>query len=556
MLLARKRGYDMKNTYIKIYGVIYILALLFIYFFTSISMIGFIIMTLIGIASFVIIGLYYYKMKTIEIERNEYKDKAKLIATAYLQETKKTAVNSSADSNKIKDMINEKMTEKNVGNEFTPSHSDITLNDIAGFKEVKDELYEIIDFLKQPSKYHSMGATIPHGILFEGPPGTGKTLLARAVAGEAGVKFLYTSGSEFVEKFVGVGAERVRKLFDSARESKEPCIIFIDEIDAMGGKRSSNGYNKESEHTLNQLLVEMDGFTKDNNYIVIAATNRKDMLDSALLRPGRFDRQIYVGLPTYEERIDVLKLHTKNKKIDNLDFESIAKKTQGFSNAELAALMNEAALLAVRFHQNAINDSLIDEAVDRVLMGPSKTTHQYTDKERKIVAYHEAGHAVAGLVLENAKKVEKVTIIPRGEAGGYNLMMPKEETFFPTKGSIHDEIVGLLSGRVAEELFFDDITAGASNDIEKATNLARRYVGSFGMGKMGLMKVDNQASQETQKKLDEEVNTLLKQCHEEATHIIKENKSLLDTIAKSLLEKETLLAQDIEKLYINVKEAA
>ena len=556
MLLARKRGYDMKNTYIKIYGVIYILALLFIYFFTSISMIGFIIMTLIGIASFVIIGLYYYKMKTIEIERNEYKDKAKLIATAYLQETKKTAVNSSADSNKIKDMINEKMTEKNVGNEFTPSHSDITLNDIAGFKEVKDELYEIIDFLKQPSKYHSMGATIPHGILFEGPPGTGKTLLARAVAGEAGVKFLYTSGSEFVEKFVGVGAERVRKLFDSARESKEPCIIFIDEIDAMGGKRSSNGYNKESEHTLNQLLVEMDGFTKDNNYIVIAATNRKDMLDSALLRPGRFDRQIYVGLPTYEERIDVLKLHAKNKKIDNLDFESIAKKTQGFSNAELAALMNEAALLAVRFHQKAINDSLIDEAVDRVLMGPSKSGRRYSERERKIVAYHEAGHAVAGLVLENAKKVEKVTIIPRGEAGGYNLMMPKEETFFPTKGSIHDEIVGLLSGRVAEELFFDDITAGASNDIEKATNLARRYVGSFGMGKMGLMKVDGQASQETQKRVDDEVNKLLQQCHQEALNILKENQFLLKTIAEALLQKETLLSKDIEKLYTNVIETA
>ena len=546
----------MKNTYIKIYGVIYILALLFIYFFTSISMIGFIMMTLIGIASFVIIGLYYYKMKTIEIERNEYKDKAKLIATAYLQETKKTAVNSSADSNKIKDMISEKMTEKNVGNEFTPSHSDITLNDIAGFKEVKDELYEIIDFLKQPSKYHHMGATIPHGILFEGPPGTGKTLLARAVAGEAGVKFLYTSGSEFVEKFVGVGAERVRKLFDSARESKEPCIIFIDEIDAMGGKRSSNGYNKESEHTLNQLLVEMDGFTKDNNYIVIAATNRKDMLDSALLRPGRFDRQIYVGLPTYEERIDVLKLHAKNKKIDNLDFESIAKKTQGFSNAELASLMNEAALLAVRFHQNSINNSLIDEAVDRVLMGPSKSGRRYSERERKIVAYHEAGHAVAGLVLENAKKVEKVTIIPRGEAGGYNLMMPKEETFFPTKCSIHDEIVGLLAGRGAEELIFDDVTAGASNDIEKATFLARKYIGSFGMSEIGLMKIDAQASQETQKRVDDEVNKLLQQCHQEALNILKENQFLLKTIAEALLQKETLLSKDIEKLYTNVIETA
>lgn len=556
MLLAKKRGYDMKNTYIKIYGVIYILALLFIYFFTSISMIGFIIMTLIGIASFVIIGLYYYKMKTIEIERNEYKDKAKLIATAYLQETKKTAVNSSADSNKIKDMINEKISEKSVGNEFVPTASDITLRDIAGFKEVKDELYEIIDFLKSPTKYHDMGATIPHGVLFEGPPGTGKTLLARAVAGEAGVKFLYTSGSEFVEKFVGVGAERVRKLFDSARENKKPCIIFIDEIDAIGGARNNSGNNKEGEHTLNQLLVEMDGFSKDNNYIVIAATNRKDMLDSALLRPGRFDRQIYVGLPTYEERIDVLKLHAKNKKIDNLDFESIAKKTQGFSNAELASLMNEAALLAVRFHQKAINDSLIDEAVDRVLMGPSKTTHQYTDKERKIVAYHEAGHAVAGLVLENAKKVEKVTIIPRGEAGGYNLMMPKEETFFPTKCSIHDEIVGLLAGRGAEELIFDDVTAGASNDIEKATFLARKYIGSFGMSEIGLMKIDGQASQETQKRVDDEVNKLLQQCHQEALNILKENQFLLKTIAEALLQKETLLSKDIEKLYTNVIETA
>lgn len=549
----------MKNTFLKMYGVIYILALLFIYLFKPIPLVELILLAFIGIAGFTFIFLYHLKMKTIELEKIEYKQKARLIAEAYLK-NKKNIQNTNntfqTNNEKIKDMITEKVSEKNIGNEFVPSPSDITLKDIAGFKEVKDELYEIIDFLKNPSKYHEMGAEIPHGVLFIGPPGTGKTLLARAVAGEAGVKFLYTSGSEFIEKYVGVGAERVRKLFNSARENKEPCIIFIDEIDAIGGQRSTLGDGKEGAHTLNQLLVEMDGFVKENNYIVIAATNRKDMLDSALLRPGRFDRQIYVGLPNYEERIDVLKLHAKNKKTDNLDFESIAKKTQGFSNAQLASLMNEAALLAVRFHQKSINDSLIDEAVDRVLMGPSKVGNQYTDKERKIVAYHEAGHAVAGLILENAKKVEKVTIIPRGEAGGYNLMMPKEETFLPTKSSIHDEIVGLLAGRGAEELLFDDITAGASNDIEKATALARRYISSFGMSDIGLMKVDGQASQETQKRVDDEVNNLLQKCHKEALNILKDNQFLLETIAQALLEKETLLSRDIEELYTNILETA
>lgn len=543
----------MKNTYAKIYSVLFILALLLIYFFTPITLLGVIIIFFVGIVGFVFISATYLKMRAIEKEKEDYREKAQVIASAYLKETKNKE-QSRPSEEKIRGMIADKIAEKNVGNEFVPSTSDITLKDIAGFKEVKDELYEIIDFLKNPQKYHDMGATIPHGVLFEGPPGTGKTLLARAVAGEAGVKFLYTSGSEFVEKFVGVGAERVRKLFESARENKEPCIIFIDEIDAIGGARSSSGNNKEGEHTLNQLLVEMDGFTKDNNYIVIAATNRKDILDSALLRPGRFDRHIYVGLPNYEERIEVLKLHAKNKKINNLDFESIAKKTQGFSNAELASLMNEAALLAVRFHHDSINDSLIDEAVDRVLMGPSKAGHRYSDKERKIVAYHEAGHAVAGLVLENAKKVEKVTIIPRGEAGGYNLMMPKEETFFPTKSSIHDEIVGLLAGRSAEELFFDDVTAGASNDIEKSTLLARKYIGSFGMSDMGLMKVDGQSSQETQKRVDEEVNNLLHECHQEALQLIKDNQTLLTVLAETLLKKETLLSKEIELIHEKVND--
>lgn len=548
----------MKNIYSKIYSVLFIFALLVIYLFLPIDKLAFLLIVLLGILGFVFIALNETKLKLFKLQRDDYESKARMIAEAYIkkQYLHNSAEKNEADEEKIKKIVEEKVAPTQVGNEFNPSKSDITLKDIAGFKEVKDELYEIIDFLKNPKKYHDMGATIPHGVLFEGPPGTGKTLLARAVAGEAGVKFLYVSGSEFVDKYVGVGADRVRKLFSKARDNKEPCIIFIDEIDAIGGSRTSSGTNKEGEHTLNQLLVEMDGFTKDNNYIVIAATNRKDILDSALLRPGRFDRQIYVGLPNLDERVEVLALHAKNKKVQNLDFKEIAKKTQGFSNAQLASLLNEAALLAVRLNQSYINDSLIDEAIDRVMMGPSKQGHIYTDKERRIVAYHEAGHAVAGLVLENASKVEKVTIIPRGTAGGYNLMMPKEETFFPTKSSIHDQIVGLLAGRAAEELLFNDVTAGAHNDIEKATRLARNYIGSFGMGNIGLMKVDEHSSQDIQKKADNEVQELLNQCHQEALTIIKDNMQLLTHIADSLLEKETLMSKDIDNIYKLVKETA
>ncbi len=371
----------------------------------------------------------------------------------------------------------------------------VTFADVAGCDEEKEELVEIIDFLKNPRKYSEIGARIPKGVLLVGPPGTGKTLLAKAVAGEANVPFFSISGSDFVEMFVGVGASRVRDMFKTAKEHA-PCIIFIDEIDAVGRQRGAGmgGGHDEREQTLNQLLVEMDGFTGNLGIIVMAATNRPDVLDPALLRPGRFDRQITISNPDVTGRLAILKVHARNKHIDSsVKLEEIAQRTPGFSGADIENLLNEAALLAARNNRKVIVTADIDEAIDRVMMGPAKKSKKYTEKERRLVAFHESGHAVIGLRLKNASVVQKVTIIPRGQAGGYNLMMPKEETYFSTKSELLEGITGLLGGRVAEELIFQDVTTGAHNDFQKATRVARAMVTEYGMSSLGPVQYEQQS---------------------------------------------------------------
>ena len=367
-----------------------------------------------------------------------------------------------------------------------------TFKDVAGLTEEKEEVQELIDFLKNPKKFQSMGARIPKGILLVGPPGTGKTLLAKAVAGEAKVPFYYISGSDFVELFVGIGASRVRDMFKQAKMNA-PCLIFIDEIDAVGRQRGTGlgGGHDEREQTLNQLLTEMDGFGANEGIIIIAATNRPDVLDPALLRPGRFDRQVTVSLPDKQARKEILAVHAKNKVLDKtVTLDNLAKRTPGFSGADLENLLNEAALLAVRRNKKAITMAEIDEATDRVLMGPAKVTRKYTDKEKKLVAYHEAGHAVLGLKLDGANEVQKITIIPRGHAGGYTMMTPKDDTFNYTKKELLDSICGLLGGRVAEEITFNEVTTGAHDDFKKATNIARKMVTEYGMSSLGPMMLD------------------------------------------------------------------
>ena len=373
-----------------------------------------------------------------------------------------------------------------------------TFKDVAGLTEEKEEGKELIDFLKNPKRFQAMGARIPKGVLLAGPPGTGKTLLARAVAGEAKVPFYYISGSDFVELFVGIGASRVRDMFKQAKMNA-PCLIFIDEIDAVGRQRGTGlgGGHDEREQTLNQLLTEMDGFGPHEGIIVIAATNRPDVLDPALLRPGRFDRQVTVGLPDKNAREEILKVHAKNKVLEkNITLDNLAKRTPGFSGADLENLLNEAALLAVRRNKKAITMDEIDEATDRVLMGPAKVTKKYTEKEKRLVAYHEAGHAVVGLKLAGANDVQKITIIPRGQAGGYTMMTPKEETFTSTKQELLEAISGLLGGRVAEEIEFSEVTTGAHNDFKRATKIARSMVTEYGMSKLGPMMLE-EASENT-----------------------------------------------------------
>ena len=443
-----------------------------------------------------------------------------------------------------------------------------TFKDVAGLTEEKQEVQELIDFLKNPKKFQSMGARIPKGVLLVGPPGTGKTLLAKAVAGEANVPFYYISGSDFVELFVGVGASRVRDMFKQAKQTA-PCLIFIDEIDAVGRQRGTGlgGGHDEREQTLNQLLTEMDGFGANEGIIIIAATNRPDVLDPALLRPGRFDRQVTVSLPDQKERLAILNVHAKNKVFGNdVNLENISKRTPGYSGADLENLLNEAALLAVRRNLPAIGMAEIDEASDRVLMGPAKVSRKYSENDKKLVSYHEAGHAVIGLKLEHANVVQKVTIIPRGSAGGYNMMIPSEEKICSTKTDLLEEITGLLGGRTAEELVFGEITTGAHNDFEKATKIARAMVTEYGMSDLGPLQFEQQEgsvflgrdynkshnfSNEVANEIDMEMRKIIDECHAKATEIIKQNMDLLKLIAESLLEQETLTKEEIDYLVAN-----
>ena len=446
-------------------------------------------------------------------------------------------------------------------------NSKTRFTDVAGADEEKEELKELVDFLKNPKKFTEMGAKIPRGVLLVGPPGTGKTLLARAVAGEANVPFYSISGSEFVEMFVGVGAGRVRDMFKKAKENA-PCIIFIDEIDAVGRQRGTGvgGGHDEREQTLNQLLVEMDGFEGNEGVIILAATNRADVLDPALLRPGRFDRQIRVSNPDKRARSQILKVHARNKHFaPDVDFDNIAQRTPGFSGAELANVLNEAALLAVRSGHQMITLSDVDEAIDRVIGGPAKKSRKYTEHERKLVAYHETGHAIIGLTLEDANQVQKVTIVPRGDAGGYNLMTPREETYFSTKKQLLATITGYMGGRTAEEIFFGDVSSGAHNDIEQATRIARMMVTELGMSELGPIKYDsgdnavflgrdysqlsNTHSGQIAFEIDQQVRKIIETAHAQATEIINNNKDKMDIIANALLENETLNHEQIQSLY-------
>ncbi len=437
--------------------------------------------------------------------------------------------------------------------------------DVAGCDEEKEEMAEIIDYLKTPRKFAKMGARIPKGILMVGSPGTGKTLLAKAVAGEANVPFYSISGSDFVEMFVGVGASRVRDMFKRAKQTA-PCMIFIDEIDAVGRQRGAGmgGGHDEREQTLNQLLVEMDGMSDNNGIVVIAATNRPDVLDPALLRPGRFDRQITVSLPDKNGREAILKVHARNKHLaDDVNLEALARRTPGFSGADLENVLNEAAILAVRENKDIISMENIDEAIDRVMMGPAKKSRTYDEKTKKLVAYHEAGHAIVGLNLPDGAVVQKVTIIPRGSAGGYNLITPRKERILNTKRELMDYITSYMGGRCAEEVFFDDISTGASGDIEQATKLAKDMVTVYGMSELGPVQYNHgsqnvflgrdynspsNVSSQVAFEIDQEVRKIVDNAHDKAISIIREHKDDLIKIAEALMVNETLTAEEINDL--------
>ena len=441
-----------------------------------------------------------------------------------------------------------------------------SFKDVAGLKEEKEEVAELIDFLKNPKKFEKLGARIPKGVLLVGPPGTGKTLLAKAIAGEANVPFFFISGSDFVELFVGVGASRVRDMFKEAKRNA-PCLIFIDEIDAVGRQRGTGlgGGHDEREQTLNQLLTEMDGFGENEGIIIIAATNRPDVLDPALLRPGRFDRQVTVSLPDANEREAILKVHAKNKILDkSVNLANLSLRTPGFSGADLENLLNEAALLAVRRNKNAITMDEIDEATDRVLLGPAKTTRKITDKEKKLVSLHEAGHAVIGLKLEDAQEVHKITIIPRGMAGGYTMMLPKEEKIaVHTKDELLAQITGLLGGRVSEEMFLNEISTGASDDIKRATKIARSMVTEYGMSDLGPVQYEEKSegvflgrdyaksknfSDQVALEIDKETRKIIEECYEKAKNIISENKDLIFKLSDALMKYETITKEQIESI--------
>ncbi|PKR77518.1 cell division protein FtsH [Halalkalibacillus sediminis] len=450
---------------------------------------------------------------------------------------------------------------------YTEDKEKTRFKDVAGADEEKQELVEVVDFLKDPRRFAELGARIPKGVLLVGPPGTGKTLLAKAVAGEAGVPFFSISGSDFVEMFVGVGASRVRDLFENAKKNA-PCIVFIDEIDAVGRQRGAGvgGGHDEREQTLNQLLVEMDGFGVNEGIIMIAATNRPDILDPALLRPGRFDRQIPVNTPDVKGRKEVLEVHAKNKPLGKtVDLKTIAMRTPGFSGADLENLLNEAALVAARSDAKEIEMEHVDEAIDRVIAGPAKKSRVISKKEKDIVAYHESGHTVIGMVLDEADMVHKVTIVPRGQAGGYAVMLPREDRYFQTKPELLDKITGLLGGRVAEEVIFGEVSTGAHNDFQRATSIARKMVTEFGMSeKIGPLQFgssggqvflgrdiqnDPNYSDQIAYIIDQEIQSIIKSCYERAKEILTEHKEQLELIAKTLLEVETLDAKQIKTLF-------
>ena len=460
---------------------------------------------------------------------------------------------------------------KSKAKEMDEETPKVTFKDVAGAEEAKEELEEIKEFLKSPEKFNNLGAKIPKGVLLVGPPGTGKTLLARAVAGESNVPFYSISGSDFVEMFVGVGASRVRDLFKKAKESS-PAIIFIDEIDAVGRMRGAGlgGGHDEREQTLNQLLVEMDGFESNQGVILMAATNRPDVLDPALLRPGRFDRQVIVDRPDLDGRTQILKVHSKDKPlVKTIDLKTIAKQTPGFTGADLANLLNESALLAARKNKKTISNTDIENSIDRVLAGPEKKSRLMSEEEKKIIAYHETGHALVGWALPNADPIHKVTIIPRGRALGYTQALPESEKYLSSKAELKDRLAMLMGGRVAEELVFKDPTTGASNDIEKATDIARRMVMEFGMSdKLGPMlfgKGSNEVflgrdygrqqdySDEVASSIDDEVKILLNDAHITAGKILKKFKKQMDAMVDILMEKETIDREEVAKVFKSIK---
>lgn len=450
-----------------------------------------------------------------------------------------------------------------------PESQTVTFEDIAGADEEKAELEEIVDFLKLPARYMQMGARIPKGVLLVGPPGTGKTLLAKAIAGEAGVPFFSISGSDFVEMFVGVGASRVRSLFEEAKKNS-PCIIFIDEIDAVGRQRGAGlgGGHDEREQTLNQLLVEMDGFGINEGIVMIAATNRPDILDPALLRPGRFDRQIIVGAPDIKGREEILKVHTKKKPLDvDVKLDVLAKRTPGFSGADLENLTNEAALLAVRRDKKLISMLEMEEAITKVVAGPEKKSRVVTEHDRKLTAYHEAGHAVVMRLLPNCDPVHEISVIPRGRAGGYTMHLPKEDTSYTSKAKLEDEMVGLLGGRVAEKLIMGDISTGAKNDIDRASHIAKSMVMDYGMSEeIGTISYSSghdevflgrdigksrDFSEEIGSKIDKEIKRFIDEAYDKATRLLQENTGKLHAVAQALIEKEKLDAKEFEEIFIN-----
>lgn len=442
----------------------------------------------------------------------------------------------------------------------------VTFKDVAGIDEVKEELAEVVDFLKTPRKYSQLGAKIPKGVLLYGPPGTGKTLLAKAVAGEAGVPFFTISGSDFVEMFVGVGASRVRDLFDTAKKHA-PCIIFIDEIDAVGRQRGAGvgGGHDEREQTLNQLLVEMDGFSANEGIIVIAGTNRPDILDSALLRPGRFDRQVAVGAPDIKGREEILQVHARGKQLaEDINLKTIARRTPGFTGADLMNLMNEAALLAARKNKPRIEMEELEEAVERIIAGPEKKSHVINDREKKLVAYHEAGHAVSCYYLENSDPVHKVSIIPRGMAGGYTLMLPEDDVNYQTKTRMLEQVVIMLGGRIAEQIVLGDISTGASNDLERATEIIRHMITRYGMSeKLGALTfgtnnsqlflgrslgTDRNYSEEVAYEIDKEARRMMDECYQRCTDILTQHVDKLHLVAAALMERETLDAEEFYQI--------